>query len=140
MDLRIEGSGEDGRSGGYPGDLYLTLAVRPHAVFDRRGQDLVAVLELPLTAAVLGAEVEIETLDGPATVKVPSGTTAGAVIRLRGQGVPHLGRRGRGDLLVQVDLEVPSRLPKQERALMESLAELRGERQGPLRGRLRLRP
>jgi molecular chaperone DnaJ len=136
-DLRIEGSGEDGRSGGYPGDLYLTLAVRPHAVFDRRGQDLVAVLELPLTAAVLGAEVEIETLDGPATVKVPPGTAAGAVVRLRGQGVPHLGRRGRGDLLVQVDLKVPSRLPKRERELLESLADLRGERGGPLRGRLR---
>jgi molecular chaperone DnaJ len=140
MDLRIEGGGEDGPYGGYPGDLYLTLAVRPHAVFDRRGQDLVARLDLPLTAAVLGSEVEIETLDGPATVKVPPGTTAGSVIRLRGKGVPLLGRRGRGDLLIEVDLDVPAKLPKRERQLLESLAELRGERGAPLRGRLRPRP
>jgi molecular chaperone DnaJ len=137
MDLRIEGGGEDGRHGASPGDLYLTLAVRPHAVFDRRGQDLVSVLELPLTAAVLGADVEVDTIDGPATVKIPAGTTPGSVVRLRGKGVPHLGRRGRGDLLLQVDLEVPAKLPKKERELMESLADLRGERSAPLKGRLR---
>ncbi|MGH2677320.1 MAG: molecular chaperone DnaJ [Actinomycetota bacterium] len=136
MDLRIEGAGEDGSHGGYPGDLYLTVAVRPHPVFDRQGQDLVCVLEVPFTAAALGAEVEVETLDGPATVKVPAGTRAGSVIRLRGKGVPHLGRRGRGDLLIQVDLDVPGKVSKKERRLLEGLAELRGEGAGPLRGRL----
>lgn len=139
MDLRVEGAGEDGRHGGYAGDLYLTLSVRPHVVFDRAGQDLVCSLELPLTAAILGAEVEIETLDGPATIKVPSGTAAGAEIRLRGKGVPHLGRRGRGDLVVRIDLEVPGKLPKRERQIVETLAEMRGERPGPLKGLLRPR-
>lgn len=137
MDLRIEGVGEDGRAGGPAGDLYLTLSVRPHAVFDRRGQDLVSVLEVPLTAAALGAEVEVETLDGPARVKVPPGTGAGSILRLRGKGIPHVGRRGRGDLLLQVDVEVPERLGRRERQLLESLADLRGERASPLRGRLR---
>jgi molecular chaperone DnaJ len=137
MDLRIEGAGEDGRAGGPAGDLYLTLAVRPHAVFDRRGQDLVSVLELPITAAALGSEVEVDTLDGPAPVKVPAGTRAGSVIRLRNKGVPNLGRRGRGDLLLQVDLDVPARLGRKERELLESLADLRGERSGPHKGRLR---
>src|ERR671914_380100 len=137
MDLRIEGGGEDGRGGGPSGDLYLTLAVRPHPVFDRRGQDLVCLLELPMTAAALGAEVEVETLDGPATLKVPPGTRAGSVLRLRGKGLPHVGRRGRGDLLLRVDLDVPLRLARNERELLESLADLRDERSRPLRGRLR---
>jgi molecular chaperone DnaJ len=137
MELRIEGGGQDGHHGGYPGDLYLTLSVAPHPVFERRGQDLVCVLELPITAAVLGAEVEVQTLDGPATLKVPPGTRAGSVLRLRGQGVPNLGRRGRGDLLVQVDLDVPERLSKQERSLVQDLAAMRRESPGPLRGRLR---
>ena len=137
MDLRIEGGGEDGRGGGPSGDLYLTLAVRPHRVFDRRGQDLVCLLELPMTAAALGAEVEVETLDGPATLTVPPGTRAGSVLRLRGKGLPHVGRRGRGDLLLRVDLDVPLRLARKERELLESLADLRDERSRPLRGRLR---
>jgi molecular chaperone DnaJ len=136
MELRMEGGGEDGRAGGPPGDLYLTLSVDPHPVFQRQGHDLVCELELPLSAAVLGAEVEVDTLDGPATVKVAPGTPAGSVIRLRGKGVPHLGRRGRGDLLVRFDLEVPAKLGRDERRLLEEFAERRGER-GPLRGRLR---
>jgi molecular chaperone DnaJ len=139
MDLRIEGGGEGGPPGGARGDLYLTLAVRPHPVFDRSGQDLVATMEVPVTSAILGAEMVVETLDGPATVKVPPGATAGSVIRLRSHGIPHLGRRGRGDLLLQVDLEVPSRPSKKERQLLESLADLRGEREAPLPGRLRPR-
>jgi len=139
MELRMEGGGEDGRAGGRPGDLYLALSVDPHPSLERDGQDLVAVLELPLTAAVIGADVEVDTLDGPATVKVPPGTRAGSVLRIRGKGVPHLGRRGRGDLLLRVDLDVPSKLGREERRLLEELAEHRGER-GPLRGRLRPRP
>jgi molecular chaperone DnaJ len=136
MELRMEGGGEDGRSGGPPGDLYLTLSVDPHPVFGRDGQDLVCVLELPLSAAVLGTEVEVSTLDGPSTVRIPAGTAAGSVIRVRGKGIPHLGRRGRGDLLLQVDLEVPSKLGREERSLLERFAEQRGER-GTIRGRLR---
>jgi molecular chaperone DnaJ len=137
MDLRIEGAGEDGRAGGPSGDLYLTLSVKPHAVFDRRGPDLVSVLELPLTAAVLGGEVEVDTLDGPARVKVPPGTRAGSVLQVRGRGIPHLGRRGRGDLLLHVDVDIPNRLGRKERDLLRSLAEMRGEASTPLRGRLR---
>jgi molecular chaperone DnaJ len=137
MELRMEGGGQDGRHGGPPGDLYLTLSVAPHPVFERRGQDLVCVLDLPVTAALLGAEVQVQTLDGPARLKVPPGTRAGSVLQLRGKGVPNLGRRGRGDLLVRVDLEVPARLSKQERSLVQDLAAMRRETPGPLQGRLR---
>ena len=136
MELRMEGAGEDGRGGGPQGDLYLTLAVDPHPVFERRGQDIVGVLEVPVMAAVVGVEVEVDTLDGPATVTVSPGTRAGTVLRVKGAGVPNLGRRGRGDLLLQVDLDVPAKLGREERRLVEDLAERRGER-GTLRGRLR---
>jgi molecular chaperone DnaJ len=139
MELRIEAGGEDGRQGGPGGDLYLTLRVEPHPIFERRGQDVVAVLELPLTVATLGGELEVPTLDGPEVVRVPAGTRAGELIRLRGRGAGNLGRRGRGDLVLQVDLAVPQRLGRKERALLEELADLQGERPGrdPLPAHLR---
>ncbi|HUG87627.1 MAG TPA: molecular chaperone DnaJ [Actinomycetota bacterium] len=130
VELRIEGSGHQGRRGTPPGHLYLGLGVRPHPVFERRGQDLAAVLEVQLTQAILGGEVEIETLDGPETLRIPAGTKPGTVVRMGGRGVPNLGRRGRGDLYVQLDVVVPERLSRKERALVEELAELRGEPTG----------
>ncbi len=136
MELRMEGAGEDGRAGGHPGDLYLALAVDPHPVFERRGQDLVGVVEVPVLAAMTGTEVEVDTLDGTATVTVPPGTRAGTTLKVKNAGVPNLGRRGRGDLLLHVDLDVPAKLGPEERRLVEELVERRGER-GPLRGRLR---
>jgi molecular chaperone DnaJ len=136
MELRVEAAGEGGRRGAPPGDLYLTLSVEPHPVFARRGSDLICALEVPLTTAILGGEIEIETLDGAVPIEVAAGTASGSVLHLRGKGVPHLGRRGRGDLLVRVDVDVPAKLGKQERRLVEQLAEERGER-GRLRGRLR---
>ena len=141
MELRVDAAGEDGRQGGSTGDLYLSLRVAPHPVFERSGADLVAVLEVPLTVAMLGGEMRIDTLDGPEVIRVSPGTRSGQVFRLRGRGAAHLGRRGRGDLLVQVDLDVPSRLSRREREAVARLAEVRGERPGgePLPGRLRPR-
>jgi molecular chaperone DnaJ len=102
----------------------------------------VTVLELPVTVALLGGDLEIDTLDGPEVVRVRPGTRAGEVIRLRGRGAGNLGRRGRGDLLIQVDMAVPERLSRAERGLVQQLAELRQERAGsdPLPGRLRPPP
>lgn len=137
MELRIEGAGDDGHRGGPPGDLYLGLSVESHPVFERRGQELLSALELPVSAAILGADVEIDTLDGPVTLSVPPGTQPGSVIRVPGKGVPNLGRRSRGDLLVRVDVQVPDRVGRRERPLIEEFAERRGERERPLKGRLR---
>ena len=138
VELRLEGVGRVGRRGGPPGDLYISLRVAPHGVFERSGQNLVAILELPATQAMLGAELQIETLDGPERLKIPAGTRSGTVLRLKGRGVPEIGRRGRGDLFVQVDVAVPGPLGKRERRLVEELAELRGERtDGDAPGRLR---
>jgi molecular chaperone DnaJ len=127
LELRIAGAGNAGRSGGPPGDLYLQTGVHPHPSFERRGADLIAILDVPLTQAVLGADVEVTTLDGSERVKIAAGTQPGTVIRLRGQGVPNLGRRGRGDLFLTVQVVVPEHLKKDERGLVERLADLRGE-------------
>src|SRR6266511_2123591 len=137
MELRIAGAGNAGVFGGPPGDLYLQVGVEPHPDFDRRGQDLLSILEVPLTHAVLGAEVDVPTLDGTERVKIAPGTQPGTVVRLRGQGVPNLGRRGRGDLVLTVQVGVLQESRKDERVLVERLAELRGEadRRGPARVR-----
>jgi DnaJ-class molecular chaperone len=127
MELRIAGAGNAGRAGGPAGDLYLQTAIEPHPSFERSGSDLVAILDVPLTQAVLGTEVDVRTLDGTERVKVPAGTQPGTVIRLRGQGVPNLGRRGRGDLFLTVQVVVPEHLKREERGLVERLAELRSE-------------
>jgi molecular chaperone DnaJ len=138
--LRIEGGGEGGRNGGGEGDLYVTLRVAPHPTFQRDGQDLAARLELPVTTAILGGRVEVETLDDHAMVEIPAGTRAGTVFRVKGAGVPNLGRRGRGDLYLEVDLDIPTRMSREQRRIVESLAESEGRARDPRRpeqGRLR---
>lgn len=130
LELRIAGAGHAGRAGGPAGDLYLSIAVEDDPVFERRGQDVFAVLEIPMTQAALGAEVEFETLDGPERLDVDPGTESGTTVRLRGKGIPNLGRRGRGDLFLTVQVTTPRPGSKEERALLERLAELRGEPAG----------
>ncbi|MFY9589122.1 MAG: DnaJ C-terminal domain-containing protein, partial [Actinomycetota bacterium] len=128
--LRLDGRGESGVRSGPPGDLYVQFSVRPHPVFLRDGDHLVCSLRIPVTVAALGADVPIETLDGEDTVQVPAGTQPGALLRMAGKGVPRLGGRGRGDLIVQVSVDVPTKLRGEERELLAKLAELRGEKTG----------
>jgi molecular chaperone DnaJ len=130
LDLRIAEAGHAGRAGGPAGDLYLSISVEPDPVFERRGTDVFAILDVPMTQAALGAAVEVETLDGPETVEVEPGTASGTTVRLRGKGVPNLGRRGRGDLFLTVNVVTPTPGSKEERRLLEQLAELRGEPAG----------
>jgi molecular chaperone DnaJ len=127
MELRVPGAGQDGRQGGGSGDLYVSLRVEPHPLFDRRGQDLLCALPIPMTLAALGTDVEVPTLEGPERVRVEPGTGSGTVIRLRGKGIPHLGRRGRGDLFITVVVETPKPKNKEEREILARLAEARGE-------------
>jgi molecular chaperone DnaJ len=130
MELRISAAGHTGRSGGPAGDLYVTVHVDDDRVFERHGQDVFAVLDVPLVQAALGARVEVETLDGTETVEIEPGTASGTTLRLRGQGIPNLGRRGRGDLFLTIAVETPRDLSKDERRLLEELARLRGEAAG----------
>jgi molecular chaperone DnaJ len=140
VELRVGGAGHAGRGGGPAGDLHVSLRVEPSLAFDRRGQDLFAVLDVPYTLASLGGDVEVSTLDGDERIRIEPGTESGEVIRLKGEGVPNLNRRGRGDLFVTVHVTVPGEISRDERHLLEQLAELRGERTSkkePRRGTLR---
>jgi molecular chaperone DnaJ len=140
MDLRVAGQGHAGTAGGPPGDLIVGVDVEPSPAFERRGQDLYGVLDVSITQATLGAEVEVETLDGPERIRIDPGTQSGTMLRLNGKGVHNLGRRGRGELFVTLHIVTPADLSKEERGLLERLAELRDEpggRGGAARGRLR---
>lgn len=125
--LRLNGRGAVGPRGGPAGDLYVNVRVAPHDRFTRDGVHLLEELPLTMTQAALGHQIDYETLDGTEELVVPPGTQSGKVFRLKGRGVPQLGGRGRGDLLVTVRVETPTELGDAEVELLERLAALRGE-------------
>jgi molecular chaperone DnaJ len=125
--LRLQGRGAAGPRGGPPGDLYVQFRVRPHEVFRRDGVDLHADLHIPVTQAMLGAEVTFETLDGLEAITIAPATPSGHVFRLRGKGVPVVNRGGRGDLHLHVVIDLPHDLTEEQEELVRRLAELRGE-------------
>lgn len=116
--IRLAGRGEAGPPGARPGDLYVRVRVAPHRFFGRRGPDLTLSLPVTFPEAALGAKVEVPTLNGSVKLKVPSGTESGKTFRIRGKGLPKRGG-GHGDLMVTVRVEVPSRLSKDEKELLE---------------------
>ena len=122
--LRLTGEGNPGPAGSQPGDLYVVINVAEHAIFERRDTDLHCSLPVNVAQAVLGAEVEIETFDGPHMIRIPEGTQAGAQFKLRNLGVPHLNSRARGDLYVHVDVQVPKKLTRDQRRLFEELRQV----------------
>ncbi len=130
--LRLTGRGAVGPRGGPPGDLYVHLRVEPHERFTREGDDLVHRLPIGIAQAALGVRLMLETLDGWEDVVVPKGTQSGHTVRLRNRGVPHLGGRGRGDLIVEVVVETPTKLSDEEAELLRQFAELRGEELAPV--------
>ena len=122
--LRVAGEGGEGRRGGGKGDLYLRVAIRPHPVFERKGDDLAITVKVPVTTAVLGGEMQVPTLDGSLSVKVPEATAVGQTFRLRGQGLPELGKpHERGVLLATLAVEIPKKLSARQKELFD---ELRG--------------
>ena len=121
--IRYGGEGDAGKWGGPSGDLYVVLEVRAHKFFERDGDDLHCVMPISFPQAALGTELEIETLHGPEMLKVPEGTQSGKEFRLRGKGVPHLNAHGRGDLVVEVRVQTPGKLTKQQKELMRQLGE-----------------
>jgi len=121
--IRYAGEGDAGRSGGTGGDLYVVLSVRAHDFFERAGYDLHCAIPVSFPQAALGAEIEMDGIDGPVSVKIPEGTQNGKEIRVRGRGVPHLNEKGRGDLIVQVMVQIPKKLTKAQRDLVAQLGE-----------------
>jgi molecular chaperone DnaJ len=121
--IRYQGEGEAGRFGGPSGDLYVVLSVKPHKFFERDGDDLHCVMPISFPQAALGTELQIETLEGPATIKIPEGTQSGREFKLRSKGVPHLNEHGKGDLIVEIRVATPSKLNKQQKELLRQLGE-----------------
>ncbi|MGZ5214039.1 MAG: molecular chaperone DnaJ [Actinomycetota bacterium] len=119
--IKLAGRGEPGPAGGHPGDLYVKVRVGRHAVFGRKGDNLIVDLPVSYPEAALGANVEVPTLNGPVTLKVPAGTPNGKTFRVRGKGAPKKG--GHGDLLVTVNIDVPVKLSREEKQLLKQLQD-----------------
>ena len=120
--VRAAGEGEPGPNGGPAGDLFLRVALRPHAVFERRGDDLHTKVPVPVTTAVLGGEAQVPTVTGSVRLKVPETTQAGQIFRLKGHGMPIVGKPdAHGDLYATVDVQLPRSLTKEQRQHYEAL-------------------
>jgi molecular chaperone DnaJ len=119
--IRLANRGEPGPAGAQPGDLFVRVRVKPHRFFGRARSDLTLSLPVTFAEAALGANVQVPTLNGPVTMKIPAGTPSGKTFRLKGKGAPKRG--GYGDLLVTVEVEVPSRVSKRERELLKQLQD-----------------
>jgi len=130
--LRSSGNGEAGFRGGPPGDLYVVLHVKAHEIFQRDGDDLVCEVPISFVQATLGAEIEVPTLDGRATIKLPAATQPGTIFRVKGKGVKNLQGYGHGDLHVRVQVEVPTHLNYEQKAKLQEFAALCDGREAPL--------
>jgi len=126
--VRVAGQGGPGLGGGPSGDLFLVVTVRPHALFERRGDDLYVTVPVGLTTAMLGGEVQVPTPAGTRlALKIPAESQNGQRFRLAGRGLPHLSGGGRGDLYAELKVQLPRGLSARERELIEELAKLRKE-------------
>ncbi len=124
--MRLVGEGQPGANGGPKGNLYLVLRVKDHQFFQRRENEILLDLHINVAQATLGAHVEVPTVDGPEKIHIPGGTQPGKVIKLRNKGIPNVRGGARGDQLVMISVEVPTRLSDEQRALFEKLAESLG--------------
>jgi molecular chaperone DnaJ len=130
--LRLTGEGEAGIAGGPPGDLYVVIAMKPHPLFTREGQDIHCEVPISFSQAALGAEIEVPTLEGKVKQRIAEGAQSGAVIRLRGKGLPSLRSAVRGDQHLHLFVEVPTRLSKRQRELLEEFAKESGTEVTPV--------
>ena len=130
--LRSQGNGEAGFRGGPPGDLYVALFVKHHEIFRRDGDDLICEVPVSFIQAALGAEIEVPTLEGRATIKIPAGTQPNATFRVKGRGVKNLQGYGHGDLHVRAQVEVPTHLNHEQKAKLQEFAALCDGKEAPI--------
>lgn len=129
--LRSGGNGEAGLRGGPPGDLYVVLHVRAHDIFQRDGDDLLCEVPVSFVQAALGAEIEVPTLNGKASIKIAAGTQPGTLFRVKGKGVKNVQGHGHGDLHVRIDVEVPTQLTADQRAKLQEFSQLCSGKENP---------
>jgi molecular chaperone DnaJ len=129
--IRLAGEGQPGVNGGPHGNLYLEIRVKPHKFFSRKEDDVLLNLSINLAQAVLGAEVEIPTVEKPAKLNIPAGTQPGKVFMLKNKGIPHVRGSGRGNQLVIIDIDIPSHLTGEQKKLFEQLAKTMGSEVHP---------
>ncbi|MBI5057805.1 MAG: molecular chaperone DnaJ [Nitrospirae bacterium] len=125
--LKVSGEGEAGFYGGPAGDLYVIINVTPHPFFKRKGNDLLCEVPISFVHAALGSEIEVPTIDGSATIKIPAGTPSGTVFHLKGKGAPKLGGYGKGNQYITVFIDVPKKLTPRQKELLMEFARLSGE-------------
>jgi len=125
--LRLAGEGEGGEAGGPRGDLYVVIHVKEHEIFERREANLYCTKSISATRAALGGDTTVRTLDSEESLHIPAGTQPGTVFRLKGHGMPAIGGHGRGDLLVAINVMIPTRLSRDQRRLLEELSALESE-------------
>lgn len=130
--LRSVGNGEAGMAGGESGDLYIVISVAEHEIFERQGDDLFCEIPIKFTLATLGGTIEVPTLSGRASLKIPSGTQSGTTFRLKNKGLPNLRSQNNGDQLVRVHVEVPTTLTADQRKKLEEFALLSGDADEPM--------
>ena len=124
--IRLAGEGQPGANGGPNGNYYVEMDVKPHAFFTRRQNDILLNLNINIAQAVLGAEIDVPTVDGKSKLRIPAGTQPGKVFTIRGKGVPFLKSSGRGDELVFINVDIPQKLEEKQRMLFEELAATLG--------------
>ncbi len=120
--IRLGGEGQPGTNGCPRGNLYLVLNVKPHKFFQRHEDDILLNLDINVAQAVLGADIEVPTVDGSEKLRIPAGTQPGKVFKLRARGVPRLQRSGRGDQKIIVNVDIPKKLSDEQREIFEKLA------------------
>ncbi len=125
--IQLTGEGEVGPNGGPAGDLFVEVVVRPHDMFERRGDELHCLVTVPMTAAALGTSLTLDTLDGPVPLDIKAGTQSGETLTVRGHGVARLRSAGRGDLHVHLSVQTPTKLDAQQEEILRQLATLRAE-------------
>ena len=121
------GCSRPGRAGGPRGDLYCYVRIKPHEFLERNGNDLIVSVPISFTQAALGTSIDVPTLDGPRSLKIPAGTQPNRVFRLRGKGVPDVHGRGTGDELVRINVVIPTSLTSEARRHIEEFARATGE-------------
>jgi molecular chaperone DnaJ len=122
--LRVEGKGDAGKKKGKSGDLYIRIMIKKHPIFERRGDDLVQRCQISFSQAALGDEIEVPSLEGPSVLaQVPAGIESGHVLGIKGKGIPHFSGLGRGDIYVELKIQTPKKLSKQQKELLEKLKE-----------------